>query len=167
MSFNLNSLQKSIVTFVQEWTRENDDPIAREEIILEMENQGIKPKTTANSIQSLIRKKYIRRSVDGVNIKFFSRGVLSEVEALTREEFDDIVEMSNDNLVFRAWTTPENYTILIQLSRYYRNNNIPYKRGVIIQLTEELLKNPPLSDIPEVIIRRDIPNPQFAIFGKF
>ena len=64
MSFNLNSLQKSIVTFVQEWTRENDDPIAREEIILEMENQGIKPKTTANSIQSLIRKKYIRRSVE-------------------------------------------------------------------------------------------------------
>ena len=110
--------------------------------------------------------EYIRRSVDGVNIKFFSRGVLSEVEALTREEFDDIVEMSNDNLVFRAWTTPENYTILIQLSRYYRNNNIPYKRGVIIQLTEELLKNPPLSDVPEVMIRRDIPNPQFATFGK-
>ena len=111
--------------------------------------------------------EYIRRNSDGVNIKLFSRGILSDLEALTREEFDNIAEMPNDKLIYRAWAKPENHTILVQLSRYYQTNMISYKRGVVVQLTEELLKNPPLSDVPEVMIKRDIPNPQFATFGKF
>jgi len=100
------------------------------------------------------------------NIKFFSRNALSELEARTPEEFDEIAERFNDNLVCRCWAKPETHAILIQISRYYKTHNISYKRGVIIQMTEELLRDPPLSDVPEVIIKRNIVNPRLAAFGK-
>ncbi len=109
--------------------------------------------------------EYIQKNVDGESIKFFSRSVISELEACPPDEFDSVGEIFGNNITCSSWSRPENDTALLQITRYYHNNNSYTKRGLIIKLTEELLRNPPLSDVPEIVIKREI-GPQFNIFGK-
>jgi len=57
-----NKLQHDIMCFVDHWVREEKTPVPRKEIILKMQNEGIKDFTVINSLKSLQKKGFIRKS---------------------------------------------------------------------------------------------------------
>jgi len=59
----LNELQKNIMRFIDLWAHEKKTPIPLGEIIAQMKGEGIKDFTTANAVDSLLRKRYIRRAI--------------------------------------------------------------------------------------------------------
>lgn len=53
--------------FIDLWVRSNDVPITRRRIIEEMVSKGKKDFTVINSLNSLLKKGYIRRTVGTSN----------------------------------------------------------------------------------------------------
>ena len=58
---NINALQTNIMLFMKEWAKEYDTPIPQREVIRVMGERGIKHFTTLWSLNSLIKKGFIRR----------------------------------------------------------------------------------------------------------
>ena len=67
----INQLQTNIMIFVGIWAREKKTPIPLKEIMNEMGRQGVKSFTIVNAINSLLRKRYIRRAVAISNKSYF------------------------------------------------------------------------------------------------
>lgn len=59
----VNELQTRIMHCVDAWVHKEKVPIPLKEILNCMEKEGTKPPTTIKSIEILIRKGYIRRTV--------------------------------------------------------------------------------------------------------
>lgn len=62
-----NELQRRIMLFISRWANENDVPIPRKMIVDEMIGQGTKSFTAVNALNSLLKKGYIRRSIQTSN----------------------------------------------------------------------------------------------------
>jgi len=60
---DINQLQHDIMVYVKFWVDTEDTPIPQSQIIKHMKVQGVKSYTTINSINSLLRKGYIRRAI--------------------------------------------------------------------------------------------------------
>lgn len=60
----INLLQRNIMLFVDWWVHEEKTTIPQKEVILAMRIKGIKSFTTINALNSLLKKGYIRRSVE-------------------------------------------------------------------------------------------------------
>jgi len=61
---DINELQTKIMKFIIYWVHGKKTPIPRSEIIKAMEVEGINMPTTREAIYALIRKGYIRESVE-------------------------------------------------------------------------------------------------------
>jgi hypothetical protein len=59
----VNHLQQDIMQFVEWWVHEKKTPIPLKEIIAAMRLNGVKDYTTTFAINSLMRKKYLRRAI--------------------------------------------------------------------------------------------------------
>lgn len=57
-----NKLQHDIMCFIDGWVREKKTSVPRKEIISQMESEGIKNFTIINSLKSLQKKGFIRKS---------------------------------------------------------------------------------------------------------
>ena len=57
-----NKLQREIMVFIDEWVNENDFPISRSSIVSEMVSRGFKGFTVSNSLNSLQKKGFIKKS---------------------------------------------------------------------------------------------------------
>lgn len=66
-----NKLQINIMRFVDSWVRKEKTPVPRTEIISNMEEEGVKSYTAVSAINSLIRKRFIRRSVGRSNKTYY------------------------------------------------------------------------------------------------
>lgn len=60
---DINILQQKIMEFVDYWVHEEKTPVPRDEIISEMAKMKEKPNTVVKSINSLIRKGYLKRGI--------------------------------------------------------------------------------------------------------
>lgn len=62
-----NQLQRDIMIFVDSYVRSSDVPISRKIIISEMVSRGKKDFTIINSLNSLLKKGYLRRTIGTSN----------------------------------------------------------------------------------------------------
>lgn len=58
----MSNVQRKVMEFVVYWVREHKTPVPRQEIFEELLKVGIKDYTAANAIESLLRKRYIRKA---------------------------------------------------------------------------------------------------------
>jgi len=65
--YSLSEIQSAVMVFIDGWIRENKTLIPRSIIVEEMETKGIGMSTTRNVLYSLIKKGYIRQSVQTTN----------------------------------------------------------------------------------------------------
>ena len=70
-SFDLNTLQKEVMLFVDKWVRKEKTPVPRTEIVSMMNSKGIKSYTTLNVINTLMRKGYIRKAARMGNKSYY------------------------------------------------------------------------------------------------
>ena len=68
---DISDLQTNIMIFIQGWVHEKKKPTPLKEVILGMEDKGIKKDTTVKAIRVLILKGYIRRANTISNKTFF------------------------------------------------------------------------------------------------
>lgn len=57
----LNKLQTKIMLFMKKWANEEKTPIPHKQVLIYMEDKGIKRFTTVNALGALLIKGYIRR----------------------------------------------------------------------------------------------------------
>lgn len=62
-----NELQRDIMIFIDSWVRGNEIPITRKVIIQEMTSRGKKDFTIINSLNVLLSKGFIRRTIGTSN----------------------------------------------------------------------------------------------------
>lgn len=62
-----NKLQHDIMVFIESWVRGNDVPVMRSVIIEEMVGRGKKDFTVINSLNTLLKNGYIRRTIGTSN----------------------------------------------------------------------------------------------------
>lgn len=58
----MNSLQRNIMLFIDDYSHREKTPIPRKQVIKGMEEQGAKSYTVIKSLQVLIKDGYLRRS---------------------------------------------------------------------------------------------------------
>jgi len=56
------NVQTVIMQFVSKWVREKRTPVPKQEILAQMETDGIKSVRTINALNSLVNRGYIRRA---------------------------------------------------------------------------------------------------------
>lgn len=69
--YGVTRLQRRIMKFVDKWVHEEKTPIPQKEIVKAMKEAGTKDFTTVNSINSLLKKGYIRRAVTISNKTYY------------------------------------------------------------------------------------------------
>ena len=67
----VNKLQTDIMKFVDDWARNQKTPIPQKEIISKMRSDGVKDCTTVNALNSLLKKRFIRRAYMITNKTFY------------------------------------------------------------------------------------------------
>lgn len=67
----VNKLQTDIMLFIDRWVHIEKTPVPQKKIILAMKQVGIKDCTTVFSLNSLLRKGYIRRAYITSNKTFY------------------------------------------------------------------------------------------------
>lgn len=63
----VNDLQRRIMELISDWTSSNDIPIQRSYVIKELVKQDVKNFTVINSLNSLLKKGFIRKSTNRSN----------------------------------------------------------------------------------------------------
>lgn len=69
--YEVTGLQIKIMKFVDIWAKEKKIPIPQKEIIKAMELEGIKNYTTANALNSLMKKGFLRHAIITSNQTFY------------------------------------------------------------------------------------------------
>ena len=59
----ITDLQVRIMKFVDWWVREKETPVPKTEIFKKMESEGVKDFTIRFSLESLVKKGYIRHAI--------------------------------------------------------------------------------------------------------
>lgn len=67
----LTEIQTSVMLFIIDWVRDKKTPVPHSEVLKSMEADGLKQFTIATAINSLLRKKYIRRGYSHSNKTFY------------------------------------------------------------------------------------------------
>jgi hypothetical protein len=69
--YEITALQIKIMKFVDIWATEKKVPIPQKEIIKAMELEGIKNYTSANALNSLMKKGYLRHAIITSNQTYY------------------------------------------------------------------------------------------------
>ena len=67
----INSLQKEIMIYIIQWVHEKKIPVPRQEILFEMRNRNRKQFDIENSLDSLLKKGYVRRAYTNSNKTYY------------------------------------------------------------------------------------------------
>ena len=60
----LNTPHTSIMVLIDQWVKNQKIPIPKKEILSKMEKQGIQDYIVKNALNTLIKRKYIKRTVN-------------------------------------------------------------------------------------------------------